>query len=127
MKFQKVFYQLNLDFFNKYEHQISNESDYLKFIDTQLQMNHKKADYKELLQLTIMFVSNDLKFKIKYPGVDSQSRWISKFIYCFKIYLFRNQLKSINFKCSFDKLAEFCLFGIQIYIFHWFLDTLDDF
>lgn len=120
VNFQKVFKELNLNDFDKVEYEIPNEEEYLEFIDYQLSLNHKRADYKEFLQLARMFIRQDTIFTIKSPGADSQSRWMSKFIYCLKIYLFRKQLTSIKFKCSFSKLREFCLFGVKIYLKHWF-------
>ncbi len=63
----------------------------IHFIEDQL-ATHKQLrdDYRELLELTMIFLGgipkNGISFHI--PGAVSHARWMSKAIYAFKIFLF---------------------------------------
>jgi hypothetical protein len=120
VKFQNVFDQLNLNEPESCEFEIQNECEIIQYIDYQLSLNQKRADYKEVLQLSRMFVNSTMVYPIKKPGADTQSRWLSKFIYCLKMYLFRKDLRKIKFDCSFTKLRHFCMFGVQVYLKSFF-------
>lgn len=55
------------------------------------------------------------------PGAFHHARWMSKSIYCLKIYIFR------EFKLDKDdekKLLDICLFIIFVYIKFWYLAPL---
>ena len=120
VKFRGVFDSLDLSQPKEYDYFIDGEDLIIDFIDNQLKLNHRRSDYVQFLELARMFIRSDTLYSIKRPGADSQARWMSKFIYSFKIYLFRDQLRTLKFDCSFSKLRDFCLFGVQIYIKSWF-------
>lgn len=124
VRFQKIFDRLNLDEPEEYEFHLTDETELLRFIDHQLSCNQKRADFYELLQLARMFISGEIIYPIKRPGADSQSRWMAKLIYGLKIYLFRSQLTSLNFVCSFSKLRDFCIFVVTIYLKSWFESSI---
>lgn len=52
VNFQKRFDELNLNEIREYEFEIDNENRSLKFIDHQICLNQKRADFRELLELT---------------------------------------------------------------------------
>jgi len=122
--FQKHFDKLNIESFESCDYEIENELQILEFIDHQLSKNSKRKDYREALELSRLFITKDVLFTIKKPGCDSQSRWLSKWIYSLKIYLFRNQLRDLNFKCSFTNLRHFCFFCITVYMKGFFENSL---
>lgn len=79
-----------------------------------------RDDYRELLQLTLIFVGGEDPEKIRFraPGADSHARWMSKAIYSLKIFLFASQVHmNPNLK---NRLRDFCLFVVLIYTKAWF-------
>ncbi|KAL4113867.1 hypothetical protein QTP88_017425 [Uroleucon formosanum] len=101
-KFQQAWPEIDL---KKYEIGINDavvkstvETNKSQIIDFCLQNFKKKQcrdDYKELLELTVIFLGenplNGIFFH--YPGAFHHARWMSKAIYSFKIYMFRKQFK----------------------------------
>lgn len=77
-----------------------------------------RDDYKEFCQLTLIILGVTIPgYKFKRPGAQHHARWMSKVIYCLKMYLFRNQL---NYSQEFTKkLLDFCLFVSFIYARFW--------
>lgn len=95
-------------------------NDILHFCRDMLQNKCYRDDYKELLELSITFLNGNLdnKFKIRPPGAMHQARWMSRAIYCLKIYIFRNQY----FLSSSEKNAirDICIFIVRFYLKAWF-------
>jgi len=77
-----------------------------------------RNDYKELLQLTLIFLGDKTNVEFKAPGAYHLARWMSKAIYCFKIFLFRDQFK-LN-KNEEKSVGEICVFLVHSYIKVWF-------
>ena len=67
----------------------------LKFANFQLQHNQPKDDYREFLQLAIIFLGSSPTRGIHFnsPGAVHHARWLSKVLYCLKIWLFHDQFK----------------------------------
>ena len=83
-----------------------------------------RADYEELLQLTILFLGANLDkvVTIKAPGSMSHARWMAKLIiiYFLKIALFRDQLKGIFDQSLLTSITELALFYCVNYTKQWF-------
>lgn len=83
-----------------------------------------RADYAELLNLTIIFLGgtpkNGVKFRV--PGAFHHARWMSKAIYALKIYLFRNEF-SLSQR-ELDGLRDICIFIVRLYVKNWFSSTV---
>ena len=99
--------------------------DLMSFACVQLQKVHPRDDYRELLELVILFLGGvpEHGVHIRKPGAMHRARWMVRLIYCLKIYLFREA----GFYMKADErrgVAEMCIFGIQIYIKFWFLSPL---
>lgn len=60
--------------------------------------------------------SQDVKFKA--PGACHHARWLSKALYCLKIYLFRKQFKVSA--AVLDSLRKICVFIVLFYVKIWF-------
>lgn len=79
-----------------------------------------RDDYKEFLELTLIFLGEVPSDKVtfRYPGAFHHARWMSKAIYCLKIFLFRSEY-GISGK---DKVAirDTCIFIVMLYIEAWF-------
>ncbi|GBN12166.1 hypothetical protein AVEN_269035-1 [Araneus ventricosus] len=78
-----------------------------------------RDDYRELIELSIVFLSGDAekKFKIKLPGAMHQARWMAREIYSLKLSLFSSQLK-LNTKDK-EALLDVYLFIVIIYVKPW--------
>lgn len=91
-----------------------------KIFHLSFQKHHDRDDFRELLELLYIFLggtpSNRIKFKV--AGANHHARWLSKTIYCLKIYMFKEQfpLKLLELK----GLKQICLFAINFYVITWF-------
>jgi hypothetical protein len=95
------------------------------FITDQLDMSHQREDYRELLELALVFTggvpSRGLQFR--KPGAIHRARFMARLIYALKIYIFRDS----GFKLTDREvrgLGDFCAFGVASYIKSWFLCRL---
>lgn len=97
-----------------------------EFCLNELYSKQPRDDYREFLELTILFVGGQIPNtrkkntvrKFAPPAGCSNARWMVTAIYSLKIYLFRSQ-----FKLSAQQLKgirEFCIFVSVLYIQDWF-------
>ncbi|KYN06617.1 hypothetical protein ALC62_02431 [Cyphomyrmex costatus] len=94
--------------------------DLVIFIQNQMKMFQPRDDYKELLQLALLFMGeNSIKpVNIRAPGAVHRARWMAKTIYCLKIYLFRKQFPIT--KSELAALRQFNIFTVGIYLKNWY-------
>jgi len=87
---------------------------------TQLRQFQPRDDYKELLQIALLFlgVPAEEGQHILAPGAYHQARWMAKLIYCLKIYIFRSQFNLTTRELS--SLREFNVFVVLIYLKAWY-------
>lgn len=122
--------------YSKFEFGVSDSSVYaalhndLKQIELNikknLSFNLEREDYKELLELSLLFIGvkpND-NYNIKKPGAMHHARWLSKALYSLKIFLFRKSF-SVS-KKDIEAVKMICIFIVKIYIKHWFAAELPD-
>lgn len=82
-------------------------------------MDHCRDDYRELLQLSLIFLGDTTtNFIFKRPGAVHHARWMAKAIYSLKIFLFRTEFHLT--KSEIAGLRELCLFIIIFYLKAWF-------
>lgn len=79
-----------------------------------------RDDYRELLQLTLIFLglipAHDIFFNI--PGAFHHARWMAKAIYCLKMFIFRDAfITSTN---ELNAIRDTCVFIVLVYIQAWF-------
>lgn len=91
-----------------------------KFCSDELNVNQPRDDYKELLELTILFVGGNVSTGYKYapPGAAHHARWMTKAIYLLKIYMFRDKFNLA--KRDLDGIRDVCVFLAILYVEHWF-------
>ena len=79
-----------------------------------------RDDYKELLELTIIFlgVLPPRGIVFKYPGAFHHARWMSKAIYCLKIFMFRKQFHLTV--TEENAVRDICIFLVHSYVVTWF-------
>lgn len=95
-------------------------NDIVNFCQEMLQIKQVRDDYRELLELSIIFLGKEPIRGIRFmtPGATSHARWMSKVIYCLKIFMFSEQF-NLNQKEK-RGLEEICVFIVTIYIKNWF-------
>jgi len=96
----------------------------LNFAENKIKEDFPPNNYRELLELIIIFLGgtplNGIQFR--HPGAYHLARWMVKAIYCFKIYIFRHQVKSrvkLNHREEIA-LRDICCFVITCYAENWF-------
>jgi hypothetical protein len=91
----------------------------LNFIRLTLKMQQPREDYRELLELSALFLERpSSKVTIRVPGAFHHARWMAKGIYALKIFLFRDQFK-LTAK-EFSGITDICIFIVTTYIKAWF-------
>ena len=106
------------------KHILSVLDDIISFATAQLSVKHPRDDYRELLELTIIFLGGSLSngVVLKCPGAFHHARWMSKALYCYKIWLFPD-----HFKLTKEQevgIRDICLFCILVYIKSWMTCSL---
>lgn len=95
----------------------------LKFLNMTLNKKQPRADYRELLELTMLFFGSTSSCGISFrvPGAVSHARWMAKAIYAFKIHLLRAQFRLS--KREDNGLQRMCIFLMRTYVQAWFSST----
>jgi len=96
------------------------KAELIAFIHHQLSVHQPRDDYKELLQLALLFLGElPPQFtSIHAPGAYHRARWMSKLIYCIKIFLFRSQFNLTPREDS--GLCQLNVFVVTVYLQHWY-------
>jgi hypothetical protein len=92
----------------------------IEFAQSNLEAQHPRDDYKELLELVIIFVGREPPRGIHFlaPGALHRARWMARILYSFKMWMFRTQFK---LKAVEERgILQFLLFVSEIYIQAWF-------
>lgn len=89
------------------------------FCLTQLNDKHPRADYKEFLEIVLLFLGEDIpNYHFIPPGPISHARWMAKGIYCPKMFLFRKHLRLT--KKELNGLRDISIFIVTLYVKAWF-------
>lgn len=92
----------------------------IEFAVRNLDMCQPRDDYKEFLELAIIFLGGTPPrgVHIRVPGALHSARWMARILYSYKMWLFRSQFK---LKLSEEQgIFNFLLFVSDIYIQAWF-------
>jgi len=109
----------------------NNESieEVVEFCQRMLQQDHCRDDYKELLQLVLLYLDgqSSTNFKIHPPGAIHNARWMSKVITSLKLLLLETHINSelpkdeiFNTKEQRNKIHQFIQFVIFSYLQFWY-------
>ena len=102
------------------------KSDIVNFIHCQLSTFQPRDDYKELLQLALLFLGEQGNTsqvqRINMPGAFHRARWMAKLIYCLKIFLFRSQFRLTT--TELEGMREFNIFVIKVYLKAWYTSPI---
>lgn len=92
------------------------------FCKNELKVQSVRADYREFLQLCLVFLGDRSRhFPFQPPAGMSNARWMSKAIYCLKMYMFESQFK-LTYSVK-NAMKDFIIFVIRLYIKAWFTST----
>lgn len=88
------------------------------------QLDQKRDDYREFVQLCITFLDGTEGTKFKRPGALHKARWMAKVLYSIKICLLEGPIQqlphgTITTKHQLPKLREFVTFATLIYSPWW--------
>lgn len=89
----------------------------MQFCQNQLKHTQIRSDYKELVELTINFLGGD-GGTFRTCGATSHARFMSKAIYCLKIFLFRGQFTLT--KSELKNIRDISIFVVKLYIKVWY-------
>jgi hypothetical protein len=97
----------------------TDKTEIVNFLKNQLKLYQPRDDYRELIELSLIFLGEAPLKPFSPPGSISHARWMAKAIYSLKIFLFRNEY---NLTAEEEEsLADICAFIVKIYIKAWFL------
>lgn len=78
-----------------------------------------RADYKEFLELTVIFLGGTIPdYSLRTPGPTSHARWMAKGIYMLKMFLLREQLE-LN-EVMLSNIRSICILIVRVYVKLWF-------
>lgn len=90
-------------------------NDVIQFCKSELKKNFARADYKELLELTLIFLGEDRGIiHFCKPGSTSTVRWMSKALYVLKMQMFMHEFDEYS---ASDKRAirDLSIFVVRLY------------
>ncbi|KAK3921824.1 WPP domain-associated protein [Frankliniella fusca] len=94
----------------------------ITFAHKQIEVGQPRADYLELLELSLTFLADEtFDIKFRKTGPMHSARWMAKAIYGFKMSLLRDQL-SLDTKVI-AKLLDFSIFVVSLYVSYSFSAT----
>lgn len=95
------------------------KDDIIAFIVTQLSEVQPRGDYREFLELSMIFLGEVPARGSRFmaPGPMHHARWMSKVIYSLKVWLFRSQFKLTARETK--GLREVAIFSVRVYIKAW--------
>ncbi|KAG0694931.1 hypothetical protein GWK47_027091 [Chionoecetes opilio] len=104
---------------------VSKRDDLIQGLKRLLQTKQPRDDYKELAELSILFLGGALpKTSIRSPGALHRARWMARIIYALKMILFREQLTGVVTPREMSALQRFSSFATEIYVLRWFESTV---
>jgi hypothetical protein len=89
------------------------------------QESQPRADYLELLKLTILFLGgqfDDGEVSFAQPGPVNNARWMSVALYSLRLALFRKQLQLTRQQS--DAILQVAIFVVRVYVQAWFVAPL---
>jgi hypothetical protein len=97
----------------------SSRADILEFAQMQLETKQPRDDYREFLELSIIFIgglpTRGIHFQV--PGAMHHARWMAKVIYVIKIWLFRHQFKMT--KSEERGICDMAVFAVLVHLKAW--------
>lgn len=98
-----------------------HRSEILEFAHKHLATKQPIDDYREFLQLSIVFLGDApaCGIRFKMPGAMHRARWMAKVIYTIKMWLFRAQFKKTA--AEERNIRDLALFPVGVYLRAWII------
>lgn len=99
--------------------------DMIQFCLHHLQKPQCRADYREFLELVVIFLGGHLPggYKLKKVGAIHHARWMAKAIGALKLFLLRDQFEFKHEENIYIGIRDFCIFLVRLYVKAWFQTT----
>ena len=84
---------------------------------------YKRDDYKELINLVLMYLGENENYEIHKPGATHKARWLMKLLHTLKIVMLEKSLPNMIFgrsKRMSVQIKRFVLFLVFCYVPWWF-------
>jgi hypothetical protein len=119
-RFKQGWKNINRTEYQVIEEQVANREDIIAFCQSQLGNTQPRDDYRELLELTIIYLGGMLPAGVRFmkPGALHLARWMAKMIYSIKICLFRSQFQMTQREIT--GMQRFAKFSTLVYVRAWF-------
>jgi hypothetical protein len=96
----------------------------LDFARKQLEERQCRDDYREFLELSVIFLGEVPSRGVKFmaPGAMHHARWMAKVLYAIKIWMYRSQFKlTVREETG---LRDIAIFAVQLYLKAWMMAPL---
>lgn len=102
------------------EDDVSNRDELLIYFKQKLSVDQPRDDYKELLELSLIYLGDVPQRGIRFmqPGAVHRARWMARVIYAIKICLFQAQF--VMTKREQLGINRFARFAVTVYVQFWF-------
>ena len=84
-----------------------------------------RCDYKELVELTLLYLSGDRNYTFSRPGALHKARWMAKILYSIKMVLLSDKINdelpkgSVFASGQLKKIQRFVKFCVFVYVPWW--------
>ena len=96
-----------------------NCSDVLEFAHKHLATEQPLDDYREFLELSVIFLGDvpvrGIRFRM--PGAMHRARWMARVIYTIKMWLFHTQFKKTA--AEERSIRDIAIFSVVVYLRSW--------
>lgn len=119
-RFQQQWEFIDKERYDVLEDHVINRDDILTFCRQQLGIHQPRDDYRELLELCMIFLGDTPPRGIRFmqPGALHRARWMARVIYAIKLCLFRSQF--VMSKQEQSGMNRFGAFAVRLYVRSWF-------
>lgn len=96
------------------------EQEVSDFLLLQMKEKQPRDDYLEFIKLSLIFLGKVAPQEVSFhvPGAYHHARWMSKAIYCLKIFIFKDQFSMSEEELT--SIRSICLFILNLYVKMWF-------
>lgn len=119
-RFQNSWDTIDKEKYESHQNNLPDKESIVKFCKEQLEKSHSRADYRELLEITIIYLGDTPARGVHFrrPGALHRARWMARVLYSIKIVLFKTQFKMTKKEQS--GMERFARYAVLFYVQNWF-------
>lgn len=123
-RFKQQWRSIRIEEYSTVDHTVRDQDDIIAFCKDHLRKIQPRDDYRELLELTIIYLGGmpERGIHFQQPGALHRARWMARIIYAIKICLFHSQFKMTRSEEA--AMKRFAVFVVSTYIQFWYLAPL---